>query len=259
MTRTPIEQAPPGDAASVRDAVSRLSELTALVVTVAYGLGLLELLGQLRRLDLHQPAVISGFAHDDVLVKGVGVLIQHVPSLLSVAMVLSLALSPPLRAVARRSVGTRLGGAGARDVRVVAFQLGYVALALVSALLAAWWEGTLVVGLLWCYVAVAWRSPALFGRRALLVTAGVGALLLGATGGYLHPEPLPRVEIGLEKGPDLEGELLGTGQRGEWYVVEGSGRSRVLSLVPDRDAARVDLSEPTGDAPRRLLDVLQGE
>ena len=207
MTRTPIEQAPPGDAASVRDAVSRLSELTALVVTVAYGLGLLELLGQLRRLDLHQPAVISGFAHDDVLVKGVGVLIQHVPSLLSVAMVLSLALSPPLRAVARRSVGTRLGGAGARDVRVVAFQLGYVALALVSALLAAWWEGTLVVGLLWCYVAVAWRSPALFGRRALLVTAGVGALLLEHLLELARSRGYRRVSLETGSGPAFEPAL----------------------------------------------------
>jgi hypothetical protein len=245
------------DRESLAQAASRIGEVVAVVVAIAYAVGALSVLGQLRRLELHEPSVISGFAHDDVLMKGIGVLLTHAPSLASLGLLIGLALSPVARGWVRDTMGGAISG---RDGRVgrIAFQLAFGALAVTAVLLSPWWEGTIVVTGTFAFLAFSWRSARLLTPGALLATAFVAALLTALGGTYLHPAPLPVVEVELADGPAFDGELLGSGQRGDLYVVLTEGDGYAVRIVPPKDAVVVEVSEPTGDRPERLLDMLGG-
>jgi hypothetical protein len=240
---------------SLGDVAARIGEATALVVAVTFALGAFSILGQLRQLGLHQPSVVSGFAHDDVLMKGVGVLFTHAPSLLTLGLLLTLALSGTARAWMRSHVVIR--AEGPRLWRLVFFA-GFGLLVSFALLASSWWVGT--AGTLVAYGALgaAWLQGRLLSRAALFAVAVLGSLGLGLTGTYLHPVPLPTVSMQFEAGDRLEGYLLGTGQYGERYVVVTDRAGSHVRIVAGADPQSIVLDEPTGEYPRRLLDVLGG-
>ncbi len=251
QTETPsptIAYSPAPVRPSVGDIASRLGEVTVLTAAILYGLGAFSVLGQLRRLELHQPSVLSGFAHEDVLMKGVGVLLTNIPNLVSLIVLVTLAMSIGARAWLIRTIAPN-GGGTHRDRLgfLVCFALVFTGALLVS----TWWGGTAGIVAAYGFVLFSWLHGRLLTPSALIGTAAAGSVLLGMTGTYLYPVPLPHVEVEVaENGADISGRLLGTSRDGELYVVVDEDGERHVRVVESGSPAGIRLDDPSEDAGR---------
>lgn len=250
--------------ATVTATLAHLAEASATLLAIGYGLGMIALAGDLRSLGLHQTSVLTGFAHDDVLMKGLGVLFNHAPTLITLIMLLVTAVSARARefvhvALAPRAA-RRSGRAGhtIATSQLVAFRIALAVLVVVTALLSVWWEGTLVVLAVYAYITFAWRHEWLMSTGALLLTALLGALSIGLVGAYLHPLSLPEAKILTNDEVKIEGGLLGQGQKGTWYIVQHDDGDTNLRIVPEKTVESMVLDEPTGQREPLLYERLFG-
>lgn len=233
---------------SVGDIASRLGEVTVLTAAILYGLGAFSVLGQLRRLELHQPSVLSGFAHEDVLMKGVGVLLTNIPNFLGLIILVTLAMSVGARTWLTRVIAPSGGG---RHAERLGFLLCFALLFTGALLVSTWWGGTAGIVVAYGFVLFSWLHGRLLTPAALLGTAAAGSLLLGVTGTYLYPVPLPHVEVQVaEGGEDVTGRLLGTSRDGELYVVVDEDGARHVRVVESDAPSGLRLDDPTEDAGR---------
>lgn len=232
---------------SVGDIASRLGEVTVLTAAILYGLGAFSVLGQLRRLDLHQPSVLSGFAHEDVLMKGVGVLLTNIPNLVSLTALVTFAMSIGARAWLIRTIAPNGGGTHRERLGfLVCFAIVFAGALLVS----TWWGGTAGIVAAYGFVLFSWLHGRLLTPSALIGTAAAGSVLLGMTGTYLYPVPLPQVEVQVADGADITGRLLGTSRDGELYVVVEEDGERHVRVVESGSPAGIRLDDPREDAGR---------
>jgi hypothetical protein len=248
--------------------IAKAAEVSAAVLAVAYGLGMLVLAGQLRALGLHSTSTLTGFKHDDVLMKGFGAVLSHVPALVTLVVVVGMALNEQVRSFVRdtfapaelRSAAGRRWSTG----RVVAIRAAVGALLAVVLLTSVWWEGTLVMIGLFGYLIVAVRFRTLMAPNALLGAGLLGLLVIGAMSTYVHPTPPPDIHITTSDGRKVAGGLLGTGDRGEWYVVQYDHNASnglddgKLQLVPDKQVVDIRLDEPPASGSRLLYQLLLG-
>jgi hypothetical protein len=196
---------------SIATLAARASEVVALFGGLLYGLGLLRLSGELATLGLSTPTALSGFAHLDVLMKGVGVLVSHSSSTLVMLAALVLFVFPG----ARGSVNASFAGTRHR--------LGHGALAVcvlgawVLLLAARWWEGVAYVAIV-IGLGLAWylRGQALT-RLALMGVVLLGVVMVGVLGSYADPPPLMEARA-MRDDEAITGLLVGRGSEGEWYL-----------------------------------------
>ncbi len=134
------------DRALVTRVLAKVAEVSAIVLAVAYGLGMAVLAGQLRALGLHNTATLTGFEHDDVLMKGFGAIISHVPTLVTLALVVGTAVNERVRLFVRDvfSPSDDRSAVGRRWSRgeVLAARAAVGVLFAIVLLTSVWWEGT---------------------------------------------------------------------------------------------------------------------
>lgn len=255
--------------ALITKGLAKFAEVSALVLAVGYVLGLAVLAGQLRALGLHNTVMLTGFEHDDVLMKGLGALFTHVPTLLTLVLVIGTAVNERVRLFVRdvfspaeeRSIVGRNWTSG----QVIAARAASGVLLLVVLLTSLWWEGTVVMLGLFGYLLVAVRFPTLRSPNAILVAGGAGLLVIGVMSTYVHAKPPPDIRIVTSDDRTIEGGLLGKGEGGEWYVVQYDHQPSnglddgQLELVPEKLAVDIELEEPPETSSRLLYQVLFGE
>jgi hypothetical protein len=256
------------DRALLAKVIAQGTQVSAGALAVFYGLGMMVLAGQLRALGLHNTGIISGFKHDDILVKGVGALVSHVPSVVLLALLVGMVLKDRIRAFIcdalspahRRSPAGRLWSMR----QLVGTRVAIATVCGLVLLSSVWWEGTVVVLGLSAYLLVAVRSRTLMVPGVLLATAAVGVLAIGAATTYLNAQPPPDVHILTSDGRTIEGGLLGIGEGGEWYVVKydehaGDGDDDgMLQLIPDKQIIDIQIDEPPVTSEPRLYERLTG-
>jgi hypothetical protein len=197
--------------------------------------------------------VLSGFAHEDVLMKGVGVLLTNIPNFVGLVLLVTFAMSTGARTWLVRTIAPSGGGShGERLGFLVFFALLFTGALLVS----TWWGGTAGIVAAYGFVLASWLHGRLLTPTALLGTAAAGSLLLGVTGTYLYPVPLPHVEVEVaEGGDDVTGRLLGTSRDGELYVVVEEDGERHVRVVESESPSGLRLDDPREDA-GRVIDLL---
>jgi hypothetical protein len=234
-------------AATLPDIVRRLTEVAGLLAAMLYALGVLRITGELRELHLSAPTILSGFAHPDVLMKGIGVLVSQLST--TVVMLGALAV------FASRSTLDGLNRLLLDERALRWWELALAAIAGIGLVLASrWWEGATYVAIV--LVLLAWleirNRPA---TRALAIGVMLlGLLFVGVFGSYLHPPPLMHVTVEREDATALQGLLVGKGTDGEWYVATGTGDDEELEVVggSSAKASRVAI-EPADDRDYRTL------
>jgi hypothetical protein len=233
--------------ASLPDLVRRLTETAGLVAAMLYALGVLRITGELRELHLSTPTVLAGFAHADVLMKGVGVLVSQLSStVVMLSAVAVFASSSCLAAVNRVLLDERA---------LRRWELALVALVGVGLVLTTrWWEGAAYVALVFVLLAIYEVRNRPVTRALAIVVVLAGLLFVGVIGSYLHPPPLMGVTVERAEGGTLEGLLVGKGTDGEWYVATGEDDDEELEVVggSGTKATRVAM-QPADDAGYRTL------
>lgn len=256
------------DRALVTRSLAQVAEVTAVVVAVAYALGMMVLAGQLRALGLHSTATLTGFKHDDVLMKGFGAILSHVPALVTLVVVVGMAVNGRVRTFVRDTFSPRSGQStvGRRWSRgeTIGARVAAGALLVIVLLTSVWWEGTLVMLALVGYLLLACRFTALMSPNALLGAGLVGLLVIGIMSTYVHPKAPPDIRILTNDDRVVVGGLLGTGDKGEWYVVQydhdpsdGLDDGQ-LKLVPDKQVVGIQLDEPPDTESPLLYELLLG-
>jgi hypothetical protein len=275
-TEAPVPAAPAApsiagrrvDRALLTKVVTQVAEVSAGVLAASYGLGMIVLAGQLRALGLHNSGILTGFKHDDVLMKGFGAIVTHVPALVTLVLLVGMALRDDVRTFVHdalapadeRSVAGRRWGAR----RVAGTRLVIATVLVLVLLTSVWWEGTVVVVGLSCYLLLAVRRRALMSSGALMGTALVGLLVIGITTTYVNPQPPPDIRILTNDDRTVIGGLLGVGERGEWYVVKYDHHAAdglddgELQLVPDKQVVDIQLDEPPETGAPYLYELLTG-
>jgi len=257
------------DKALVTRALTKIAEVSAVVIAVAYGLGMAVLAGQLRALGLDSTATLTGFEHDDVLMKGFGAIISHVPTLATLVLVVATAVNERVRlfvrdvfspADARSAVGRQWSRG-----EVIAARIAVAVLMVVVLLTSVWWEGTLVMLALFGYLVVAVRFPSLRSPNAILAAGAVGLVVIGVMSTYVHAQLPPDIRIVTSDGRTVTGGLLGKGEKGEWYVVQYDDDPSdglddgQLQLVPDKLVVDIQLDEPPSGSSQLLWEVIFGD
>ncbi|WP_193613725.1 hypothetical protein [Nocardioides lijunqiniae] len=273
----PVPAAPPAsglaalrlDRASITKLVGQVTEVSAGAVAVCYGLGMMVLAGQLRALGLHNTGILAGFKHDDILMKGFTAMVSHVPSVVTLVLLVAMVVKDDVRRFICDALSPKQGRSPAGLVwgtrRVVLTRLGIAAVCAFVLLTSTWWESTVVVVALMSYLLVAVRTRTLMTPRALLGTAAVGLLVIGVATTYLNAKPPPDVQIVTSDGRTEVGGLLGVGEDGEWYVVKYDRDARdgaddgQLQLIPDKQVVDIKLDEPPETGAPRLYTLLLGD
>lgn len=257
------------DKALLTRAITKVAEVSAVILAVAYGLGMAVLAGQLRALGLHNTSILTGFEHDDVLMKGFGAIISHVPTLVTLLLVVGTAVNERVRFFVRDVFAPfedrSAAGRRWRPGQVLAARAVVGVLFAVVLLTTVWWEGTVVMVALYGYLLVAVRFPTLRSPNAILAAGTAGLLVIGVMSTYVHAKPPPDIRIETSDDRTVVGGLLGKGDSGEWYVVQYDHDASdglddgQLELVPDKLAIDIELDEPPNSASQILWEVLFGD
>jgi hypothetical protein len=118
-----------------------------------------------------------------------------------------------------------------------------------------WWGGTVGIVLTYGVVLAAWLRGRLLEPASLLGVAAIGSVLLGVTGTYLYPVPLPVVEVPIEGSEAVEGRLLGSSQDGQLYIVVTEDGEHHVRVVEVDSPDGITLDDPPEDA-GRVIDRL---
>ena len=232
---------------SLPTVIKRISEAAGILAGLLYALGVLRITGELRVLHLSTPTVLSGFAHTDVLMKGVGVFASQLSSTLIMLTALALYASPALLHKLNRVL---------LDERALRRHELFVAIVVGVGLVLAsrFWEGAAfaLIALVWVGYLEVRNRPAT--RSMALAVVLLGMLFTGVIGSYFHAPPLMHASVIRPEQPTVRGLLVGKGTDGEWYVATQTKDSYELDVIggATEKATRV-IIEPADDRDYRTL------
>lgn len=227
---------------------SRWSEAAAVAGGGLYLLGVLRLTGELSDLHLSSPSVIANFAHSDILMLGVGVLVSQAAGAVVLAWLLGLFISDATRARVNDLLGQ-----DDRRVRMASLATGMVGAVLLT-LAARWWEGALFVALVTVWWSALWLARRPLTRAHLVAQVLCGLFLVGVAGSYLNPPP-PARAVATTGETTVEGLAVGMGEEGEWYIATAGDDGSYRLTVVGGPAQKPDSMQilPARDQEYRIL------